>query len=141
MARTNTKNPSPLYADGSARADGSQDGSGFVLNLIENQFNSINPLLSLQTRGLWRGRWIFSVFKNKCYFRLASFYDLHKKGHSPPGTSKFAQAVSAWKTLSSDTKRSLDVRAAELNLHCSGFNFFIHLYMLDKPELLRYYSP
>ena len=135
----NNKNPGPLYAAGTAYANGFQDASGFFFNYACYQFSSINPLLSCQVRGLWRGRWIFQVRHGKNYFRRAAFKDLHKTKSTPPGMAKWAAAIAAWQGLSATTKRALDVRASQLGMHCSGFNYFTYLWMKDKLDLIKYY--
>lgn len=139
MCYMSNHTPPPLYADGTAFANAHQDASGYFLNSATYQRDANNPLMTMQSRGLWRGRWIMQVLHGTSYFRRASFQDLHKKSIPPPGMSKWAAAISAWQGLSPTTKRALDVRASQLGLHCSGFNYFTKLWMLDKPDLVKYY--
>jgi hypothetical protein len=139
MTTTNNKNPGPLYANGKAKANGFQDASGNFYNFARYQFDSKNPLLSVEAHGLWRRRWMFAVYKGTPYYRKTTFWDLHRPRTLNAGRLKWAAAIRAWQGLQKDTKRALDSRASQLGLRCSGFNYFTKLWMSDHPDLNKYY--
>lgn len=139
MAPTNNLNPPPLYGNGLFFGNGFQDGSGNKYNFAAYQFPHKKALLSITARGLWKGRFIFQQDRGTTYYRKASFYDLHKVAPNPLTRAKFHQAIINWRTISPEKKRALNSRASKLGKRCSGYNYFIQLWMKDHSDISLYY--
>jgi len=135
----NNLNPPPLFAAGTAFANGFQDGRGSKMNLAAYQFPHKKALLSISARGLWRRRFIFQQRAGTTYYRNAAFNDLHKKAAVPIYSSKFSQAIINWRTISPFKKRALNSRASKLGKRCSGYNYFIQLWMKDHADIALYF--
>lgn len=139
MGPTNNLNPPPLYGDGLFLGNGFQDGSGNKYNFAAYQFPHKKALLSISARGLWKNRFIFQQRKGTTYYRNAAFNDLHKKASVPIYSSKFSQAIINWRMISTAKKRALNSRASKLGKRCSGYNYFIQLWMKDHADIALYF--
>ena len=96
------------------------------------------PFLSHRKRGAWAKRIIYQVVHSKQRMRRYTPYDGSPKAHLVPFMPKFQEAVATWKTFPDDTKTALNARASKLGKKHSGYNFWISLWMKDKPERLKY---
>jgi hypothetical protein len=97
-----------------------------------------SPFMVHRKRGKWTNRIIYQVVHGKQRRRCYTPYDGSPKIYLTPFQPKFAEAVALWKTFSASTKAMLNARASKLGLKCSGYNFWISLWIKDNPERLKY---
>ena len=99
---------------------------------------AIAPLNSIGVSKKWRNRVIFQVNNGRQQIRRYTQYDGSPKIYLIPFQAKYAEAVSLWKTFPPATKIALDTRAANLELHYSGFDYWTKLWLTDDPACLQY---
>jgi len=97
-----------------------------------------SPFFTYRKRGAWAKRIIYQVVNGKQRMRRYTPWDGSPKAHLVPFMPKFAEAVATWKTFPTETKTALNARASKLGKKHSGYNFWISLWLKDKPERLKY---
>ena len=98
----------------------------------------VTPDMGDRLRGHWGKRAIFQTRGGEQVVRRMTPYDVSPKDHLTPFWPKFREAVALWKTFDAGTKRILNAEASRLGLRCSGYNYFIGLYLKDDPAKLQY---
>jgi len=97
-----------------------------------------SPFMVHRKRGKWTNRIIYQVVHGKQRRRRYTPYDGSPKVHLAQFCPKFRDAVTLWHTFPAETKAALDTRASKLGLKSSGFNYWISIWIKDKPERLKY---
>jgi hypothetical protein len=96
------------------------------------------PFMTHRKRGAWTNRIIYQVVHGKQRRRRYTPYDGSPKAYLTPFQPKFAEAVALWKTFPSETKALLNARSSKLGFKYSGYNYWISLWLQDKPARLKY---
>jgi len=94
----------------------------------------VSPFMNDRARGAWAKRAIFQTVGGLQKVRRYTPWDGSPKAHLTPFQPKLREAVALWHLLDIGTKRILNAEASRLGLRCSGYNYFIKLYLLDDPE-------
>ena len=96
------------------------------------------PFFNDRKRGKWTNRIIYQVVNGKQRRRRYTPWDGSPKDHLTPFWPKFREAVTLWHTFPAETKAALDTQASKLGLKYSGYNYWTKIWILDKPERLKY---